>query len=378
MAVQSTSIVKKYFVSIRFSLWLFFLLTCIGVVRGLQHYFVVDAYNPVQFGLWWHIPFNLFMWWIWFLFFPAIYFVEKKIDSSINKLSHWLLLYFLLPLVIIVIRQAVASFIITIVLVGYSEFFPLLFVRILANVWIWIDIAVYFAIVFSIRLVEYRRQNEINEVNLSRLQGQVSQSRLDALRSQLHPHFLFNTLNTLSTLILKKDNNEAERMLALLNNFLKTTLQESNRNEITLKEELRFINDYLEIEKVRFHDKLEVREEIDEETLTASVPNFLLQPIVENAIHHAIAPKTADGVLYISTRKEHDNLSIVIEDNGPGLISQSKKKSKEGKGMKITKERLSQLFGERYVFRLDRSAFGGVKVFIQIPFIQFSGSEASL
>jgi two-component system LytT family sensor kinase len=200
------------------------------------------------------------------------------------------------------------------------------------------------------------------------LQAQVAQSHLNALKSQLRPHFLFNTLNTISTLILKADDSEAERMLSLLNNFLKTTVFQSERQEITLEEELRFVKDYLEIEKVRFSDKLEVKEDVAKETLQAHVPNFLLQPIIENAIYHGIAPKISDGIIQISAKKVERQLLICVEDNGPGLTFTKKKKSKEGVGLKITKERLAHLFGTDHLFELENLVSGGVKVTISIPF----------
>jgi LytS/YehU family sensor histidine kinase len=217
-------------------------------------------------------------------------------------------------------------------------------------------------------VVEYQQKNKMTELRFTRLQSQLAQSHLNALKSQLHPHFLFNTLNTISTLILKADDSEAERMLSLLNNFLKTTVFQSDRQEITLEEELRFVKDYLEIEKVRFSDKLEVKENVAKETLQAQVPNLLLQPIIENAIYHGIAHKTSHGIIQISTKKKEGQLLICVEDNGPGLTMMKKKKSKEGVGLKITKERLAQLFGTDHLFELENLVSGGVRVTISIPF----------
>jgi LytS/YehU family sensor histidine kinase len=216
--------------------------------------------------------------------------------------------------------------------------------------------------------VEYQHKNKLTELKCIQLQAQLAQSHLNALKSQLHPHFLFNTLNTISTLILKADDSEAERMLSLLNSFLKTTVFQNDRQEITLEEELRFVKDYLEIEKVRFSDKLEVKEDIPGETLHAQVPNLLLQPIIENAIYHGIAPKTSNGIIQISAKKEDEQLLICVEDNGPGLTLVKKKKLKEGVGLKNTKERLAHLFGTNHEFTLENLVSGGVRVTISIPF----------
>jgi LytS/YehU family sensor histidine kinase len=267
----------------------------------------------------------------------------------------------------VVIRQAVASFI-TISVLTYKTDFQVLFDwRLFNNPWLWLDFIVYFAILIGIRVVEYQHKNKMSELKFIQLQAQLAQSHLNVLKSQLHPHFLFNTLNTISTLILKADDSEVERMLSLLNSFLKTTLFQSERQEISLEEELRFVKNYLEIEKVRFNDKSEVKENVAKETLQALVPNLLLQPIIENSIYHGIAHKTSHGIIQISTKKKEGQL--LIYDNGPGLTMMKKKKSKEGVGLKITKERFAQLFGTDHLFELENLVSGGVRVTISIPFI---------
>jgi two-component sensor histidine kinase len=361
-------VIRKYSFEKYLSGLLFLVLTGIGIARALQHVYVVDVYQTIQYSLWWHIPFNLFMWWNWFLFIPIIYCVTIRLPLEKVKLLHWIIVCFLLPIIIVVIRQAVASFV-TISVLTYKLDFPELFDwRLFNNPWIWLDFIVYFAILIGIRVVEYQHKNRLSELRYTKLQAQLAQSHLNALNSQLHPHFLFNTLNTISTLILKADNSEAERMLTLLNSFLKATVFLSDHQEITLEEELRFVKNYLEIEKVRFSDKLEVKENVERETLQAQVPNLLLQPIVENAIYHGIAHKTSNGIIQISAMKEDGQLLIYVEDNGPGLMPVKKKKSREGVGLKITKERLAHLFGTDHLVELENLATGGVRVKIRIPF----------
>lgn len=362
------TIVKKYSFDKYISGLLFVVLTIIAIIRALQHFYIVDAYESVQFSLWWHIPFNLFMWWSWFFFIPFLYWMITKMSVVSSRLFYWSIVCFILPIVIVFIRQALASLIITSVLVGYKDFATLLHTRLFVNPWVWLDIIVYFVIITGIRVVEYRHENMLNELKFEQLQVQLVQSQLNALKSQLRPHFLFNTLNTISTLILKVENAEAQRMLALLNDLLRTTVFESERQEISLEEELRFVNHYLEIEKVRFSDKLVVREDIAGDTLNAQVPNFLLQPIVENAIYHAIAPKISNGIIWITSRKDDGHLSLFVQDNGPGITS-AKKKTREGIGLKITKERLVHLFGNNHTFELENVSTGGVRVIIRIPFV---------
>jgi two-component system, LytTR family, sensor kinase len=361
--------IRKYSFDGYLSGILFIFLTGIGIARALQHVYVIDVYQPIQYTLWWHIPFNLFLWWSWFLFIPVMYWITIRLPLERVKFMHWVIVCFLLPIIIVAIRQTVASLITVSVLPDKSDFQALFYWRLFNNPWIWLDFIVYFAILVGIRVVEYQHKNKMTELRFTQLQAQVAQSHLNALKSQLHPHFLFNTLNTISTLILKADDSEAERMLSLLNNFLKTTVFQSERQEITLEEELRFVKDYLEIEKIRFSDKLEVKEEVASETLQAQVPNLLLQPIIENAIYHGIAHKTSNGIIQISAKKEDGHLMIYVEDNGPGLTLIKKKKPKEGVGLKITRERLAHLFGTDHLFVLENLMSGGVKVTIRIPFI---------
>ena len=366
--ISFLDVIRKYSFDGYLSGVLFFVLTGIGIARALQHEYFVDIFQRIQYTLWWHIPFNLFMWWNWFLFIPVMFWITIRLPLEKVKLMHWVIVCFLLPIIIAVIRQFVATLIIISILPDKSSFQAHFHWRLFTNPWIWLDFIVYFAILIGIKVVEYQQKNIMTELRFAQLQSQLAQSHLNALKSQLHPHFLFNTLNTISTLILKADDSEAERMLSLLNNFLKTTVFQSDRQQITLEEELRFIKDYLEIEKVRFSDKLEVKENIERDTLHAQVPNLLLQPIIENAIYHGIAPKISNGIIQISAKKIEEQLLICVEDNGPGLTSVKKKKSKEVVGLKITKERLAHLFGTDHIFELENLVSGGVRVKISIPF----------
>lgn len=360
---------NKEYPYVRFSGILLIILTIIGIARAFQHYYVVDVFERIQYGLVWHIPFNLFLWWSWFLFVPIMIWVSRRMPSESWKGMYWLVVCFFLPTLTIIIRQALAAFITTSILSDKRDFYALFIWRLLNNPWIWLDVFVYFAVLIGIQVIEYQRRMEFDELRLYHLQTQLAQSQLNALESQLHPHFLFNTLNTISTLILKADNIEAERMLGLLKNFLKTTVYGAGNHEITLEEELRFIGLYLEIEKVRFKDKLDVKMDIATDTQWAGVPTFLLQPIIENAIHYAIAPKTTKGYIGITSRKINGQLSISVEDNGPGIDGSENQKSKKGVGLKITTERLNHLFGGKHFFALENSSYGGLKVHIRIPFV---------
>ncbi|HLP15609.1 MAG TPA: histidine kinase [Bacteroidota bacterium] len=386
MTLDDAGIIKRAFAWFRrysfdgyLSGALLFILSVIAVARSLQHMYVVDINQEFQYGLWWHLPFNLFMWWNWFLFVPVMYWTISRLERGDRRaVIRSLMLYLVLPIAIIALRQAVATVIATAVLADKSDFFVLFYWRLFTNPWLWLDLIVYFAILLGLHVVEYQRRSEQSELRRMQLKTQYVRSQLAALKSQLQPHFLFNTLNTVSTLILKEDNAEAERMLTLLDQFLRTTACEPVGQEVTLRDELRFIGHYLEIEKVRFSDKLQVSESIHPETLDAIIPSFLLQPIVENAIYHAIAVKASPGEIRIASRINGASLVLTVEDNGPGFSAPKRKKNKEGVGLAITRERLEHLYGGSCEFHTETMAAGGARVTIAIPLaIVKSGRRAS-
>jgi two-component system LytT family sensor kinase len=188
---------------------------------------------------------------------------------------------------------------------------------------------------------------------------------------QLQPHFLFNTLNSISTL-LDEDVEAADEMLARLGDFLRLTLDNSGAEEVTLQEELELLRCYLEIEQVRFQDRLTVLMEIEPETLEALVPNLILQPIVENAIRHGIVEDVGKGRIEIHSSRSNGMLLLQVRDNGPGLqaeASAGRAGSKRGLGFTLTRERLERLYAARQRFHLDEAAPGGVQVTLEIPFV---------
>ena len=365
--------IKRYTFNKYLSTFLFLLLTVIGIARALQQYYIFDAGKVVQHNLLlWHIPFNLYIWWMWFLFVPLIYWITVRCSNL-----HWIFSYLVFPSIIILARQSIAA--LTIVIIrGTPTFSYVFYHRTVQGPGIWVDLVVFFSIMIGVRVVEYKRQSERDSLRYSQLLARLAQSQLNALKSQLRPHFLFNTLNSLSTSIVLHENQEAKRMLSLIRNFLKTTVDESNQQVITLDQELRFINQYIDIEKVRYEDKLRVEQFIAAETLPALVPSFLLLPLVENSINYAIAPKTSDGFLKISSVRSHDDLTICIEDNGPGLDGfHERRKAKKGVGLKITKERLDHLYKDQYTLQFEDRPAGGLLVRINIPY-QLSMNEIQL
>jgi len=213
---------------------------------------------------------------------------------------------------------------------------------------------------------EYYRKYRDRELEASQLSAQLSQARLEALRMQLNPHFLFNAMNTIAMLVRRNDNNRAVKMLAGLSDLLRYVLQDSTADEVPLREEVAFLERYLEIERVRFQDRLTVRLDIAEETRDALVPNLLLQPLAENAIKHGIARKVSGGTIEIAARRLGDRLIVQVSDDGAGFTAPSLTGS--GVGLANTRSRLEQLYGGRAGFELRPGSLGGAVATVSLPF----------
>jgi two-component system, LytTR family, sensor kinase len=197
------------------------------------------------------------------------------------------------------------------------------------------------------------------------LEASLAQARLQALRMQLNPHFLFNTLNSIASLVHEQP--QAEEMIESLSDLLRLTLSASERHEVTLREELHFLERYLLIEQIRFGQRLRVEKQIDVSALEAVVPILILQPIVENAVRHGIEAQIAPGIIRIIAEHAGDTLVLSVEDNGCGLSSLSKDSLKEGVGLSNTRSRLKELYGGGASLELQPGKTRGFTAQIQIP-----------
>ena len=203
------------------------------------------------------------------------------------------------------------------------------------------------------------------EVEAAQLETQLTRAQLDALKMQLHPHFLFNTLNTISVL-MEEDVGAANEMLLRLSDLLRAALKNNEAHEVTLEEELQFLEKYLQIEQARFQDRLKVRIDPAPETLTAYLPNLILQPLVENAIRHAVAPRATETLIEIRSHKHDGRLHLSVSDNGEGMVDHATPTN--GIGLRNTRARLEKLYGSNQDFRLETASGGGVHISIIIPF----------
>jgi len=219
----------------------------------------------------------------------------------------------------------------------------------------------YFGIKYYLQLQEQTEQT-------LKATSAAHQAQLKMLRYQLNPHFLFNTLNAISTLILDGANETANKAVSRLSDFLRYTLDNDPMSRVTLGSELSAIDLYLEIEKVRFGDRLIIEKSLEAKAQDALVPSLILQPLIENAIKYAITPSEEGGTLRISARVQHKTLVLQISDSGPGLGNGNNGQKSSGVGLKNTRERLQQLYGDSQAFTLAPNEPRGLRITINIPY----------
>ncbi len=230
------------------------------------------------------------------------------------------------------------------------------------------DIAwTYAPIVVVAYTVSYYQKFREREQRTSQLEVQLAKAHLQSLKSQLQPHFLFNTMHSISALMLT-DVRAADKMMSRLSDLLRLSLENGALQMTTLSRELEFVGGYLEIEKVRFEDRLEIHLDIAPETLDAEVPHLLLQPLVENAVRHGIAKRSSCGELRIRSRQDNGHLLLDITDNGPGFGESDGSGPKSGLGLRASRERLATLYGDNQSLSIRTLPEGGAEVFVRIPF----------
>jgi sensor histidine kinase YesM len=213
----------------------------------------------------------------------------------------------------------------------------------------------------------FYRSYRARETEAAELKAQLVEAQLQALKMQLHPHFLFNTLHSISSLVLE-DPKRANQMIARLGDFLRLTLESTEHQTVMLKEEVEFLRCYLEIEQVRFEDRLTVEFDIEPATLSVQVPHLILQPIVENAIQHAVALRTEHSRIRVASSRLDGSLRLEVQDDGPGAGPAQGSSGKQGLGLKNVRARLAQVYGSGYDFRLSNSPEGGLTVSLEMPF----------
>ena len=236
------------------------------------------------------------------------------------------------------------------------------------------EMMTYWTIVGAGTAVKYMHEARVKELSAAQLETRLVEARLHTLQRQMQPHFLFNTLNTISAL-MHRDVEAADAMIARLSDLLRMSLQRVGVQEVPLKEELDFLSKYLEIEQTRFRDRLTVVFDVQADTLDALVPNLLLQPLVENAIKHGIGPRPTPGQIAVRARRNGALLELDVQDNGVGLSAARLTDFNRGVGLSNTRSRLDHLYGSLHRFEFRQPAEGGLLVCIAIPMAELAMEE---
>lgn len=305
---------------------------------------------------------ELLDWYLWGLLFPLIWWLCRRFPIERGKLLLRLPITlaggFVITLVYLVLRLFKNRVLAT---GDAAQGFP---VDMLAGIEYFL--LIYFAQVAVIHALASYKQLRDREVDSSRLEAQLALAHLEVLKTQLHPHFLFNTLNAISSL-MHRDVDAADRMISMLSDLLRLSLDNDQRHQVSLREELEFLDRYLAIEKIRFRDRLDVAIEVEDGCWDAMLPRLILQPLVENSIRHGIAMRSASGRVAIRAFREAGGLRVVVWDDGPG-IARGPDEVRFGVGLSNTQARLQQTYGDEQSFELRNVPGGGFEVTLWIPF----------
>jgi sensor histidine kinase YesM len=360
------SSIRKYTAYFVFWTMLGFFMFSQGAIQKL----VSNDPNP-----WWH---HLTSWmvgvYIWFLLTPLILWLGRRFPLERKHWMRWGATHLILAVAIALLQLASESAILRLIgvfptiMTSFASTLSFLLIigfhQSILTYW-WILGAQYGFNWY--RKYEERKQEALRlELQSSQLQKQLAQAHLSALKMQIQPHFLFNTLNAIMVLVRQEKGREAEEMLSRLSDLLRCVLDDVNAQEVPLRRELEYLRLYLGIEQVRFQDRLRVEIAADPEMLNAAVPHMVLQPLVENAIRHGIGRSSSAGRIRISACRVNGTLEMKIQDDGPGLDPHSNSKVR-GIGLANTRSRLTQLYGDDAGLSVENDAEGGVAATVTLP-----------
>src|SRR5215831_20975046 len=319
---------------------------------------------------------SLTIWWSWGMVTPIILWADQQIPVSSKQLARRVLAHFppslLVASVYVYVLGAVrAAF-------GIATWNSLPSIKLLFDslrglfLWNWL---IYWLILGAWQASRYYDHYIASELRLERLEKNFSVARLNALRMQLDPHFLFNALNTISSQV-ERDPRLARRMIEHLGDLLRLSVEAKDRQEVPLAEEMAFLDHYLAIQRIRFGDHLRIETQIAPEVKYASVPCLFVQPLVENAIRHGISRRASGGTVIVSAHRVGNRLDIRVLDDGVGLPAGWTLENSGGVGLSVTRQRLAGLYpDEEACFAVNRRASGGTEVEISLP-LRWTGKDA--
>lgn len=332
-------------------------LTVLSVFTAVHMYFFYRQRDPID----WLEAFlsGFATWYPWVLLGPGVFFLGRRVPFEPGRWRLAVLVHLPAALVFGVLhgglRAAAGPFVDTQPIPAGRIILGQLLLTALSY---WVLLATHQAWM-------YYRRYRARELRTSQLESKLAQAQLEVLRMQLHPHFLFNTLHAVSALV-HRDPDAADEMISQLSDLLRMTLDNFGVQEVSLREELEFVEKYLDIQQTRFRDRLRVVMDVPAETLDARVPNQALQPIVENAIKYGVAARTGEGQIEIRARGGRSMLRLTVRDDGPGLPATVNGRS-VGIGLANIRARLKQLYGPLATLDLANHPRGGTLVTLLVP-----------
>jgi signal transduction histidine kinase len=347
--------------------------TALGFFSGFAAFYFVSTFTdkPTPFGL--LLVLNLGYWYSWAVLTPGVLWLTRTFpfDRATWKAA--------IPIHILGVVAATSAHVVLTVALRITTYWlagesldtwlheaqEMLFLN-----FDW-EMMTYWTIVGVGTAIKYLHEARAKELSAAQLETRLVEARLHTLQRQMQPHFLFNTLNTISAL-MHRDVDAADAMIARLSDLLRMSLQRVGVQEVPLKEELDFLSKYLEIEQTRFRDRLAVVFDVHADTLHALVPNLLLQPLVENAIKHGIGPRPTPGEITVRARRNGAMLELDVQDNGVGLSAARLTDFNRGVGLSNTRSRLDHLYGSLHRFEFRQPAQGGLLVCIAIPMAELA------
>lgn len=345
--------------------------TLVGLLFGSQAVlYSLYAGTP---RVWRPLASSLADWYIWALLTPAILWIGKRVP--LVRPGWWwrsLPVLFVASLVFTALKIAIRA--------GLGQLvpdLPTMPLNIAVIAQFHIHVATFWVILGIGAAFEYYAKFRERELRASQLESRLAQAQLEVLRTQLQPHFLFNTLHTISAFMQEGEIEAADRMISRLSDLLRLALESAGAQEVPLRQEMDFLRRYLEIQQIRFQEQLRVTLDVPDELLDARVPSLILQPLVENAIKHGVTPRAEGGEVTVSVARDDGALRVAVRDDGPGLSAvASRAGNGRGVGLANTRARLEQMYGDRQRFTVENHPDGGVLVAFSIPFAQLAEGGA--
>ena len=346
--------------------------TLLGLLSSLQVAYLYQRYDkqiPLEDIFFW----QMVDWYFWLPATPFIWWLGRRLPLARQS---WLVngsIHLAISIAFSVVHLANSSFIGRLIDApkynkwSFNELLELLLAR-----YIHLDILTYWCILAAGVALRYYSQLRQSQLREAELESKLARARLQALEMQLQPHFLFNTLHAIGVLIRKQDTRVALRMLTGLSDLLRATLDKAGQQLVSVREELDFTRMYLDIEQIRFQDRLTIRTDIDQEVLSARVPSLILQPLAENAIRHGIAPRAAGGTVALIARVHDNRLQLEVCDDGVGLPADG---IRSGVGLDNVRARLEQLYPDDHSFAVSAGESGGVRACIEVPLDLVGGDD---